>query len=110
MRIERWEELKEQMRSTKMVVDEEIIHEDQKTTEVLVVETPLGKIKFEFTVKPRFLGTTTRYSNRIGGSIDVKPQYSQDETVTVFDVYQWNDSGNRWETMDPTKLGIPPQS
>ena len=104
MHTDRWEDLKAKMRSKNLVVDEEIIHEDEKTIEVMVVQTPLGKLKFEFTKKPRFLGTKTQFSNRIGSTVDVISQYSTDETVTILEIFQWSESENRWVRADPSKM------
>jgi len=106
MHADRWQELKEKMRSQKMVIEEEVIHHDEKTTELMVVQTTLGKLKFEFTEKPRFLGTKTQFSNRIGSTVDVIPEYSKSDTVTILDVFRWNDAGNRWDRLDPAAIPL----
>ncbi len=101
MTSERWEQLVEKLRSGGMVESEDQNEIDGVATHTVISSAPTGRVKLEFILKPKFLGNQTRYTRRAGSSVVVKPQYSEDETVTVLNMYQWRDE--QWMKMDETK-------
>jgi len=102
MHYDRWQELISTLRKQGRIIEENKREEGIKKFEEVIVEIPkMGRIKLELLIKPRLINTVTHYSNRVGGSVDVEPQYSKDETVTVFNVYRWDDSVGNWQGIDP---------
>ena len=67
--------------------------------EVVEFTGPLGKMKLEFTTKPRLLGEKTSYSNRIGATVQVEKQYDPDEQVSYMNAYK-QDLAGEWEEMN----------
>lgn len=64
--------------------------------EVVEFSGPQGDMKLEFATKPRFLGETTLYSNRIGGDVTVEKQYDDNDMVNYFSVFKKTPGGD-WE-------------
>ncbi len=91
MTVERWDQLRQQLQSANLIESEERSEVDGVTTQTIISRSPKGQIKLEFIVKPRFLGMQTTYTRRIGAAVTVTPQYSNDETVTVLNLYEWID-------------------
>ena len=104
MTQERFDRLIEQFERSGKVKSKENRSENSQTTSVVIVDSPSGEIKLEFTVKPKFLGMKTSYTKRIGSSVAVQPRYSTDEFVTVFEVYRKDGSSGEWLRMDPTEI------
>lgn len=63
--------------------------------EILIFESPLGKIKLEWISKPKTLGEKTTYSNRIGSNVKVDKIYSEDERAEYIKAYKFD--GDEWE-------------
>lgn len=58
--------------------------------EAVVFDSPIGKVKLEFTEKPRLLGEKTSYSKRIGGAVNVEKEYDTENTVCYLNAYKYN--------------------
>jgi hypothetical protein len=67
--------------------------------EVVEFTGPLGKMKLEFTTKPRLLGEKTSYSKRIGANVQVEKQYDPDNEVSFMKAYK-QDLAGVWEEMN----------
>lgn len=98
MTLERWDQLRQQLQNANLIESEDQSEEDGVTTQTVISRSPKGRIKLEFIIKPKFLGMQTTYTRRIGAAVTVKPQYSNDETVTIFHLYEWIDE--EWVGMD----------
>jgi len=98
MTYEKWLDLKDKIQD-KFGVDEytkgTLEDVPDSTTETLIFNSPLGKIKLEWVSKPRTLGEKTVYSNRIGSNVKVDKIYSEDENVEYIKAYKKN--GEDWE-------------
>lgn len=78
---------------------EDVHGESGGSMEVLEFESPIGDVRLEFISKPRFLGETTQYSNRIGGDIKVDKQYDHEDLVHFMQAYKKGNNGD-WEVID----------
>ena len=66
--------------------------------EILIFDSPLGKIKLEWVSKPKTLGEKTVYSNRIGSNVKVDKIYSEDERAEYLKAYK--DLDGEWEEIN----------
>ena len=71
--------------------------------EYFVFISPLGKLKLERTIKPKFLGKKTAYSQRAGCSVDVEYVFSETEFVDKINVYIWDEIQDEWNEFDEEK-------
>ncbi len=98
MTEQRWQELIERLRAQKWILEEDTVQNDQTTIQTVIAHPPSGRVQLVFTIKPKYLGTNTTFTRRAGASVIVRPTYSADETVTVFELYRWvNDDWQRIE-------------
>lgn len=68
--------------------------------EILIFNSPLGKMKVTRTKKPKVLDKKTFYSNRAGGAVNVEYEYSETETVDNVEVFKWDDFSDNWKKAD----------
>lgn len=102
MTAERWDTVVENILETFSDVKrytEDVGGESGGTMDVVEFESPIGDVRLEFVSKPRFLGETTQYSNRIGGDIKVDKQYDYDDLVHYMQAYKKGNNGD-WEVID----------
>ena len=109
MMPEKWEEIKGLTKDKFEVLDEgkDLIAEADGggQIEFLVFNGPLGKMKLEFTIKPRVLGTKTLYSKLAGSAAKIQYQYSPDEMVSFLKAYKWDDQDDNWVKMEASAFG-----
>lgn len=72
------------------------------TKEIVEFTSPLGKVKLEFTEKPRLLGEKTSYSRRIGANVNVEKKYDPDDMVSFLNAYKYNVDG--WEKISANQF------
>ncbi|MFA5076128.1 MAG: hypothetical protein WC480_01790 [Patescibacteria group bacterium] len=99
MTPERWQELKAEAK-IKFTLDSEEVMEFEDgpgTVEILEFNSPLGKIRLEYAVRPLVLDKKTTTSRRIGAGVKVDYVYSPDEFTYKLTTYKWNDGLDDWE-------------
>lgn len=99
MNLERWQEIKQKICTTFKVLDSYEVDLNPGTAEVIEFELAQGKVKAEFSRRPRIIDKTTLYSRRIGGDVKVSYQYAPDEEVYHLSVYRWNEHSETWERL-----------
>ena len=94
-----------------MIVDKFEVAEDEKTREEgervewIVFDGPSGKMKVEWTERPRTLDVKTQYSRRAGTSASVVGKVTSDtEKVNFLKAFVWKD--DEWVEMDTGALGV----
>jgi hypothetical protein len=109
MDIDRWEQLKENIKSKFQIVDEgtedlEMETRDglikQGTADFLVAQTPLGKVKLAFETRPLVLDKKLHYSHRAGQAAQAEYTFSETEHTYKLKAYKWNDLEERWDEID----------
>ncbi len=105
MTQEKWEQIKELVKNKFGFETEEIVPLDDGSggeAEVVVFKNELGRIKLEWTTKPRTLGEKTVYSKRIGSSVKIDKVYDENETVCFLKVYR--EIGDDWQEIKADNL------
>lgn len=72
--------------------------------EVMEFNSPVGKMKLKYVTRPRLLDKKTGYSNRIGSNVKVDYVYSDTETVSHMEAYQWSDTRADWQKFSAESL------
>ncbi len=62
--------------------------------------SPMGKVKLEFTEKPRVLDEKTTYSNRVGSHVKVEKIYDEEDKVCYLNAFKWDEAGEEWQAID----------
>lgn len=102
MTIEKWQQIKGDIKDKFKVEDEGETHLDEEggvDIEYIVFEGPLGKMQLEFITKPVVLDKKTTYSKRIGSETAVEYVYGDEKTNTL-KVYQWSEEQDDWMEID----------
>ena len=113
---DRWEQIKENIKSKFKVLEEGI--EDltvttgegeikSGTAAFLVAETPMGKIKLSFESRPLVLDKKLIYSHQQGKSARTEYTFSDTELTHKIKAYKWNPDAlvgagddDEWQEMD----------
>ncbi|HYE21986.1 MAG TPA: hypothetical protein VD998_00160 [Verrucomicrobiae bacterium] len=113
MDIDRWEQIKENIRG-KFEVEEEgtedLMMETKDgliksgTAEFLVVKTPMGRIKLTFEKRPVVLDKKFIYSHRAGQSARTEYEFSDKEFSYKLKAYQWDDIEEEWKEIDASNF------
>lgn len=61
---------------------------------------PMGKMKLEWTEKPRVKDEKTVYSNRVGSNVKVYKVYDDEDKVNYLNVYKWDEASEAWEEIN----------
>ncbi len=96
---ERWEEIKEMAQKSFEISDfgkEPIEDIPNAKLEFIEFDGPLGKMRLEFSTKPKVLDKKTLYSGRAGSDVKVDYVYSEDELVYTLKAYKWDDELDDW--------------
>lgn len=109
MDIDKWEQLKEEL-GRKFKISEETTEDLTVHTqdgevkngkaEVLVVETPMGRIKLAFESRPLVLDKKMIYSHRAGQTARTEYEFSETEKTHKLKAYKWNDDLDEWKEID----------
>ena len=94
MTIERWQDTLANIKDNLKVIEhkkEHIEDDGGADIEYIIFESPMGKMRLEFIIKPLVLDKKVNYSNRIGSEAKVDYVYSKDEKTHVFMAYKWED-------------------
>jgi hypothetical protein len=99
MKLERWQDLVDQIKATFEIEDEGSYDDDEHggmNTQYLEFTGPLGRIRLEFVTKPLLLDTKTKYSKRIGSETKVEYVYSPTEKTYSLAVFKFDDATGEW--------------
>ncbi|MBX4187669.1 MAG: hypothetical protein KW793_00850 [Candidatus Doudnabacteria bacterium] len=109
MDIDRWSQIKENIKK-QFSVEEEGTEDlmmntgegpvKQGTTEFLIVQTPMGKIKLACDKKPMVLDKKFVYSHRAGQAARTEYEFSETEFSLKLRAYKWNDLEEIWDEID----------
>ena len=114
MQDDKWEALKEELRRKFKVEDEHFEDLTVETAdgpvlsgkiEVLIFETPMGKIKLTRESKPVVLDKKIIYSHQQGKSGRAEYTFSDSEFSHKIKAYQWDDYNDEWKEIDGSKFG-----
>lgn len=103
MRLERWQDIVDQIKASFEVEDSGIIEDDEDggtKTEYIEFNGPLGHLRLEFSTHPVILETKTKYHKRIGSETSVDYVYSPTEKSSNLLVFRWDDELNDWREFD----------
>jgi hypothetical protein len=112
MTDEKWVDLKDSIKEKFEILEDKTedllidVDEGQKklgTVDVLICQTPMGRIKLERTNKPVVLDKKVQYHRRKEGS-KVEYIYSDTEWTHRLDAYKWNDADDDWEKIDASNF------
>ncbi len=113
MDLDRWEQIKENIKSNFEVIDEgteDLIvttadgEVKNGTAEFLVAKTPMGQIKLVFESRPVVLGKKEFYSHQQGKAARVEYEYSDTEQSHKLKAYKWDDYNEEWKEIDATNF------
>lgn len=99
MTEERWQEIVSTIEENFKVEDrgvKEVEEDGGEKIEFIIFAGPLGRMKVEWTTRPRVIDKKTTYANRIGSSVRVDYIYSPDEKIQKFKAYKWAEEQNDW--------------
>lgn len=109
MDIDRWEGLKEELRRKFKVLEEkteDLLVETNDglikngTAEVLVFESPLGRMKLSMEKRPVVLDKKFIYSHRAGQAARTEYTFSDSEFSYTMKAYKWDDGEEEWDEID----------
>jgi len=112
MTDEKWLDLKYSIKEKFEILEDKTedlmidVDEGQKklgTVDVLICQTPMGRIKLERTNKPVVLDKKVQYHRRKEGS-KVEYIYSDTEWTHRLDAYKWNEQDDDWEKIDASNF------
>ena len=110
---EKWERLKEDLKVRFKILSEGT--EDLKamtgegevksgTAEVLILQTPMGKVKLSYESKPLLLDKKFIYSHRGGQSARTEYKFSESEFTQKLKAYLWSEDDDSWKEIDASKF------
>ncbi len=111
---DKWEALKEELKRKFKVTDEyfeDLIMETgdgpvvQGKTEVLIFESPIGKVKLTRESKPVVTDKKFIYSHRGGQAGRTEYQFSDSEFSHKIKAYKWDDYNDDWKEIDAGAFG-----
>lgn len=104
MTIDRWQEVKAEIKSKftiEAAYEEDL---DPGAAEVLEFSGNMGKVKVKFITRPKVLDKKTSYSNRPGGAIRVDYVFSEDESVSYLEAYIWQGERATWQKIESESI------
>jgi hypothetical protein len=113
MDIDRWDQIKENIKKRFDVVSETtedlIVHTQEGeikngTADVLVVETPMGRMKLAFESRPVVLDKKFIYSHRGGTAARTEYEFSDKEFTHKLKAYKWDDLDEDWKEIDASSF------
>lgn len=107
MQQDRWREVVGQIKDNFAVEEHEIIESEAgagETTEVIIFNGPLGRLKLAFNSRPKVIDKKVSYSNRIGSESVVEYVYSPTEKIHQLLVYRWSEADDDWTPLEDKNL------
>jgi hypothetical protein len=114
MQDDKWEALKEELKRKFKVEDEHFEDLTVQTAdgpvisgkvEVIIFESPMGKVKLARESKPVVLGKKEFYSHQQGKAARVEYQFSDTEFSHKIKAYKWDDDNDEWKEIDAAAFG-----
>ena len=112
MTEEKWQDIKGMAKDKFKILEEKTeplelktgLTETQEigTKEVLVFQSPIGKVKLEYHVKPVVLERKEHYSRRMGATANTEYVLSNNEFVRRMEAYKWED--DQWQKIDSSSF------
>jgi hypothetical protein len=113
MNDERWEQLKENLKG-KFDYEDETFEDLEMDTgegrvkqgekEILIVTTPVGKMRLVRESRPRVLEKKFHYSHRQGSAAQTEYKFSDTEKTHKLRVYKWDDKEDSWKELGEDSL------
>jgi hypothetical protein len=113
MTEEKWQDTKSMVKDKFKILEEKKEPVELKTgldssqrigeKEIIIFDSPIGKIKFEYVVKPVILDKKEHYSKRMGTSASTEYVLSDSEYVRRLDIFKQKDGV--WEKMEANAFG-----
>lgn len=114
MQDDKWEALKEELKRKFKVEDEHFEDLTMETAddvvkqgriEVIIMQTPMGRIKMVRETRPVVLDKKIHYSHRAGQAARTEYTFSETEKSHKLKVYTWSDDLDDWFEIDASKFG-----
>jgi hypothetical protein len=114
MDIDKWEQLKEELKRKFEIEEEgqeELIMDTQDgevlrgTANFLIMATPVGRVKLAFEKKPLVLDKRFISSHRAGQAARTEYEMSDSEFTYKLKAYKWNDIDETWSEIDAEHFG-----
>jgi hypothetical protein len=109
MDIDKWEQLKEELRR-KFKVEQETTEDLTVQTQdgevvsghadVVIIETPIGRVKLAFEIKPVVLDKKEFYSHQQGKAARIEYKFSETEKSYKLKAYKWDEDFEEWKEID----------
>lgn len=99
MQLEKWEQIKGNIKDNFKVESEGMEHIDEEggiDIDYIEFIGPLGKMRLECIIKPIVIDRKTAYSKRIGSETKIEYIYSESEKSCKMDAYKWNENEETW--------------
>jgi len=113
MTQERWEQLKENLKGKFEVLEdstEDLVMQTedgpvkQGAREILVVKSPIGKIRLTCDIRPRVLEKKLHYTHQQGKSAYAEYKFSETEKTYKLRLFKWNEVEYDWEELGEDAL------
>jgi len=110
---DRWVQLKENIKK-KFQVEEETTEDlimetgggpvKQGERNILIVETPVGKIKLAREIRPLVLDKKFLYTHRAGDTARTEYTFSETEKTYKLKIYKWDEDEEEWDELKEDSL------
>lgn len=100
MTTERWQEIKANIKQNFSIEDNYEEDLEPGIAELIEFIGPQGRTLLRFVTKPKLLDKKTSFSNRAGSDVKVDYVYSDEETVSYLEVYNWSEDKDDWIKLD----------
>lgn len=110
MKQEKWEEIKGKIKDQFEVIEEKKeplmirvgLEDSQKAgdKDIIIFQSPIGKVKLEYLIKPVILDKKEHFSKRAGTSARTEYELSETEFVRRMEAYKWNEADQDWQSID----------
>lgn len=109
----RWEQFKEHLKSKFKVeseTTEDLLHDTQDgeivagVCEILIVQTPMGKMKVVRENRPVVLDKKFIYSHRAGQAARTEYKFSDSEFSHKLKIYKWDNDEEAWKEIDASSF------
>ena len=102
MHEDKWRDTVAMIKSKFTVLDqgtEPLEEVPNATREFIEFNSPTGRMRLEYTVRPAVLDKKTTYSKLGGRASNVEYIYSKDDLVRRMQAFKWNEEIGEWEEM-----------
>jgi len=109
MTIEKWEEIKIMLNGGFTILENYTVEDPENKTSVESVEflhPTLGKMKAEFTRRPRGLEKRDTYSQEMESAKEVARNYDKSPEVCEFKLFTWQEGREDWQQSRSDDFGF----